>query len=251
MVSFLKRLLFSTGLLISSGSFVSAASGDVRTRTIHGQRIVLADIATNISSAVGQVDLGKAPPPGRSRYLSYEEMASRLRAAGLSASNIPLPRGVRVRSKAKQFTAAELKVLVLPKIQGALPVGIVLHGVEVSRPHVLSPAIKVGKVHLPRFVLRDGEQSQTGTVELLWGSRVALRLPVKMRVTIDGSHVGQVVKRGSSIKLVIKKGNVVISALAQTLSSGRVGDTVSLRVGVTKKVMSARLVSTQMAEMEL
>jgi len=238
--------LFATVFLLSAWALAEG-----RQTMISEQRVRLSDVAPDVPRGLAQVDLGRAPPPGRSRYFSYEEMAARLRSAGVSASQLKLPRGIRVKSVARQFTPEELTQLILAPVQKSMPVGVRLDKAVVTQSRVLSPKIEVGEVRLPRFVMKKGKQTQTGTVEILWGNQVALRLPVRMSVSIDERAAGQVVKRGMSVTLLIRRGSVEISALAQTLSTGRVGDVVSVRVGVTKKVMAARLVSHDRAELEI
>lgn len=218
---------------------------------ISHQRVLLSDVAPHVPQGLARIDIGRAPPPGRSRYFSYEEMSSRLRSAGVAASSLKLPRGIRIKSEARQFSPEELMRLVEGPLRESLPPGVNLERAVVTQPRLLSPTIGVGEVRLPRFVMKKGKQTQTGTVELLWGKQVALRLPVRMSVSVEEIAVGQVVKRGSNVTLSIRRGNVEISAVARTLSTGRVGDLVSVRVGVTKKVMSARLVSSERAELEI
>lgn len=218
---------------------------------VSGQRVLLGELVASVSPGIARVDLGKAPPPGRTRYFSYEEIAARLRSAGIGASKLKLPQGVRVKSEARQFAADELRAMAEPHIRDAMASGMTLEALHVSAPRTLSPSVKMGRVRLPQFATKNGSQTQTGTIEVMWGDQVELRLPVKMTVKIDGVQAGQIVKRGSSITLSIRRGQVEISALAKTLSTGRVGDTVSVRIGVTKKVMSAVLVAPDRAEMQL
>lgn len=218
---------------------------------VSGQRVLLGDLAPSVPRGIASVDLGKAPPPGRTRYFPYEEVAARLRSAGIGASKLRLPQGIRVKSESRQFSAEELRDMAEPHVRDAMATGMSLEALLVSAPRTLSPSVKMGKVRLPQFATKNGSQTQTGTIEVMWGDQVALRLPVRMTVKIDGVQAGQIVKRGSSITLSIRRGQVEISALAKTLSSGRVGDTVSVRIGVTKKVMSAVLVAPDRAEMQI
>lgn len=218
---------------------------------ISHQRVRLGDVVSDVASGIANLDLGRAPPPGRSRYFSYEEMASRLHAAGISASRLKLPRGIRVESRARQFSTDELEQMVETDVQKSLPSGMHLERIKVESPLVLSPAVRVGSVRLPQFSAKNGEQTQTGTVEILWGDQVALRMPVKMSVRIKGDGAAHLVQRGASVTLLIRRGNVEISAIAQTLSTARVGEVISVRVGVTNKVMSGRLVTPDKVELEI
>lgn len=220
-------------------------------RLVSSTRISLSDVVPEVPLALADIDLGKAPPPGRTRLLSYQEMALRLKSAGVSASRLKLPSSVRIKSEAKSYTAEELQQLVAPQVHAAMPRGVTLQRLSVDAPRVLSPQIQAGSVHLPRFSMRPGTQKQIGTVELLWDGHMAFRLPVRLQFEVGEEALSQVVKRGSTLTLSIRKGHVEISAVAKTLSTGRVGEVVTVRVAVTKKVMSARLVSQDRAELEI
>jgi len=219
---------------------------------VSGARVHLGDLAPDLAPGLLTVDLGPAPPPGKSRLFSRQEVSDKLQAAGIAASKLNLPAsGVRVETEGRRFSPEELSTLVEPAVRAALPSGVRLIAIKALQGHVLAPSVRPGQVRLPRFALRDGEQKQTGTVEILWGKDALMRLPVQLHVSVSGSDAGALVPRGSSVTLVIARGPVEISTQGETLSAGRVGDSVSVRVGVTKKVLSARLTHAGRAEVEL
>lgn len=243
-------LLGVLGTVAIAGAAASAAAEEPAT-VIDRERVVLADVAPDAPASLGQLDLGPAPPPGRSRYISRQELALKLRAAGVAASTLALPDGVRVESRAHEYLPAELESLVQRPIAAALPAGVHLKSVHVADPKLLAPGVQVGTVHAPQFTLRTGAQRQTATVELLWGKQVVARLPVRTEVVVDEVFLADVVKRGASVTLSIRKGQVEVSTLAHTLNGGRVGEIISVRISVTNKVVSARIVSAEKVELSI
>lgn len=232
-------------------TFCTLSAAENRTVSVSGPALLLSDLLPTAPQGLARLEIGNAPPPGRSRTFTLDEIATRLRARGVAASTLKLPAQIIVSTRARTFSRDELESLVDEPVRAALPSGISLDSIRVSRGRLLPPGIHVGQVRLPRFVPREGQQLQTGTVEILWGQKVLQRLVVQMSVTVSTAVAAQHVKRGSSVTLSIRRGAVQISALAQTLSASSVGESVSVRVGVTKKVLTARLVSPSRAELEL
>ncbi len=227
------------------------AEADEASATISRQRIHLSDVAPGVPESLSGIDLGPAAPPGRSRFISYREITLKLRSAGVPASTLELPQGMRVFSAARKFKSEELENLVRAPIRDALPPGAHLESVHVFYPKMLSPEVSIGGVNLPRFSMKKGSQRQTFTVEVMWGNHVALRLPVQVELSLDERILSQVIKRGTNVTLSIKKGAVEITTLARTLVTGRVGEMISVRVPVTKKVVSAMIVAPDRVELRI
>lgn len=240
------RLLLLVGLALATPAFAEPT-----TVVVSHERVRLGDIAPEVPAQLQSIDLGPAPQPGSSRLFSADEVAEKLRVSGISASKLSLPGGVRVETEAKRFAPEELASLVEEPLRSALPVGVKLKSLKAHQGHVLAPVVRAGAVRLPKFAYKDGEQTQTATVEILWGSQVLMRLPVQIVVEVRGQEAGALVARGTSLSLVIVRGQVEISAIGETLSAGRVGENVPVRVTVTKKVVTAKLRSAERAEVEL
>lgn len=240
---------FSVWLVL--GGWTSTLWAEEPRIVLERSRIVLADLVRDVPEALESVDLGPAPLPGKTRLMTRQDIAERLRSLGVSGSRLDLPTSVRVESKAELFTPAALTSLVEGPLRAALPAGVRLERLLVKGDQLLSPDIRVGHVRLPRFAPEDGMQSQTATVELLWGAQVVMRLPVLITVQVVSTQGSELVPRGSTLTLVIARGNVRVSASAETLSPARVGQEVVVRVGTTKKTISAKLTSTREAEVQL
>ncbi|MCH2108735.1 MAG: flagella basal body P-ring formation protein FlgA [Polyangiaceae bacterium] len=218
---------------------------------ITAHRIHLGALVPGLSGTLGAIDLGPAPPPGKTVFLEKKELESRLRSLGIATSRLQLPTGIRVRSAARRYTPQELVSRLEPVINSSLPVGVTLEELRIRPGKVLSPEIRFGRIRMPQFRPREGRQSQVATAEVLWGERVVLRLPVHLKVHVDREAFRQIVPRGSLITVVIRRGLVEITASAETLAEASVGESVNLKVGSTRKVLGARLVDTGRAVLEL
>lgn len=228
----------------------SLALGD-DTVVISGARVRLVDILPDAPPGLANSDLGPAPPPGRSRYLDPEEIASRLKAQGISASSLKVPRGVRVESAGHLFTPAELASLVAGPLSAAMPEGATLIEHSVMSEHLLSPSVSVGAIHLPELVRGRELVSQVVAVELVSGAAQVLRLPVRIKVKVGGPLRDAFVERGTSVTLSIARGQVEVSGVAETLRPAKVGEAVAVRILATNKVVTAKLVSSDRARMEM
>jgi Chaperone for flagella basal body P-ring formation len=241
LLSFLVLLLAEPGL-----------ADEPSTISVGRQRILLEDVLPDAPGALADADLGPAPPPGRSIFLSFEDIQLRLRALGIAASQLKLPvHGVRVSSQSKVFTPNELEALVRPSIEAALPPFVSLTSLHVERDSILSPDVRLGQVRLGNIRPRAGRAREVATVELLWGTTVVARLPVSLDLKVEERPETVPVPRGTVLSLVIVKGNVEVTVLAETLGAGRVGESVMLRAHSTKKIVSARLISQVRAEVSL
>lgn len=240
------RLLVAGAVLV----LPTAALGE-ETILVSGSRVRLIDILPDAPRALASSDLGPAPPPGRSRYLDPEEIASRLKAQGISASSLRVPRGVRVESAAHLFTPSELTRLVAGPLAAAMPEGATLVEHSVMSEHLLSPSVSVGTVHLPELIRGREVVSQVITVELVSEGAPVLRLPVRIKVKLGKDLQQAFVESGTSVTLSIVRGQVEVSGVAETLRAAKVGEPVSVRVLATNKVVTAKLVAADRARLEM
>jgi len=237
---------------------LSAFGGDVV--KLSEQRILLGAVLPDVAAGLAEVDLGPAPPPGKSRLLSYSDISYRLKSLGISASTLALPKdGVRVESIAKVFSPRELEALVRPAVESALPPGFVLRSLRVAQDWVLSPEVSVSAVDVSSLsastACSGGPKKPSCregiTAELVWGNQPLGRLPVQLELDVSQRVAAPPVPRGTILSLSVVKGNVAVTVLAETMASAKIGEVVMLRAQATKKVMSAKLVSPTRAEIAL
>jgi hypothetical protein len=249
---------FAASAILASALLGEALASEVV--KLSRQRILLSDVLPDAAESLATIDLGPAPPPGKSRLLSHSDISYRLKALGIAASQLEIPKeGIRVESVARVFTPSQLEQLVRPALVGTLPEGFVLRSLHVSADWVLSPEVAIGAIDLAPLATslscKGGPKRplcrETVLVDLSWGNEVVARLPVQLELDVSRRAEEPPVPRGSVISLSVFKGNVEVTVLAETMASAKVGEVVMLRAQATKKVMSARLVSSSRAEVAL
>jgi hypothetical protein len=237
--------------LLLGGAEVASAQKPLAIR-VETSRILLGDIFPDVQLAHATADLGPAPPPGRSVLLSHADIVMRLKSLGIAASQLNLGHeSVRVESAARVYPPSELEALVRANVQAALPDGATLEALHVEHDLVLSPLVRAGTVRLGEIRPRGGRARETATVELLWGTEVVGRVPVVLDLRVAERQENRTIPRGTVISLIVIRGNIEVSVLAETLANARPGETVMLRAQATKKIMNAKLVSPTRAEVVL
>jgi hypothetical protein len=232
---------FSTSVSLSASAEVS--------RTIDSSRIHLSDVSDGYDDGdLASLDLGPAPPPGNSRLLSRGEVEDQLRAAGDDAKSLRMPGVLRVQSASKRWSAAELRDAVTPSILSALPLGLKFKAIKLNRALLTSPSIKIGATHFPRFPKREGELTLTAIVDLLQDDVTVIRVPVTVVVLVTEAATRPAASKGARVNLVIQHGAARVTALAIALSDTELGALGMFRVASTQRVLRARLLSADAAE---
>ena len=235
--------------IASSIAFVAFSASAELSRTIDTSRIRLADVSDGYDEGeLGSLDLGPAPPPGNSRLLSRGEVEDQLRAAGDDAKSLRMPAVLRVQSASKRWSAEALREAVTPHVLAGMPIGLRFKSIKLNRALVTSPSIKIGEAHFPRFPKREGELTLTATVDLLQDDVTVMRLPVTVVVVITEAATRPAASKGARINLIIEHGPARVSALATALSDTELGQLGSFRVAATQRVLRARLISADSAQ---
>ncbi|HEY0464912.1 MAG TPA: hypothetical protein VGC79_11910 [Polyangiaceae bacterium] len=233
-------------LLLSS--FCVSANAEAE-RTIDGTRIQLKDVSDGYDEGdLAGLDLGPAPPPGSSRLLSRAEVEDQLRAAGDDAKSLRMPSALRVKSAAKRWSPEELREALMPRLLTALPPGLKFKAAKLNRSLVTSPSVVIGEAHFPKFPKREGELTLTASVDLQQGGITVLRVPVTVVVLVTEAATHAAASKGARVNLVIAHGATRVSALATALSDTELGELGSFRVVSTQRVLRARLLSADSAE---
>ena len=240
-----KRKLFAF-LLASSFSLSATAEAE---RTIDGTRIQLKDVSDGYDEGdLASLDLGPAPPPGNSRLLSRAEVEDQLRAAGDDAKNLRMPSALRVKSASKRWSPEDLREAVTPRLMAALPPGLTFKTAKLNRALVTSPSVVIGAAHFPKFPKREGELTLTATVDLQQNGVTVLRVPVTVVVLVTEAATHAAASKGARVNLVIQHGAARVTALATALSDTELGGLGLFRVASTQRVLRARLLSADSAE---
>jgi hypothetical protein len=235
------------GFLLAT-TFALSASAEL-SQTIDTARIHLSDVSDGYDDGdLGSLDLGPAPPPGSSRLLSRGEVEDQLRAAGDDGKKLRMPASLRVKSAAKHWSVEELRDAVTPKLISALPTGVDFKGTKLNRGLVTSPSVQIGEAHLPRIPKHIGELTVTATVDLLQDDVTVMRVPVTLVVQVTELAAQPTAAKGSRVNLVIEHGLARVTALATAMSDIELGATGLFRVAGTQRVLRARLLSPDSAQ---
>jgi hypothetical protein len=238
---------FALAFLLTS-SFCLSANAEVE-RTIDGTRIHLKDVSDGYDEGdLAGLDLGPAPPPGSSRLLSRGEVEDQLRAAGDDTKSLRMPSALRVKSASKRWSPEDLREAVMPRLLAALPLGLTFKAAKLNRSLVTSPSVVVGAAHFPKFPKREGELTLTATVDLQQDGVTVVRVPVTVVVLVTEAATHAAASKGARINLVIEHGAARVTALATALSDTELGALGLFRVASTQRVLRARLLSADSAQ---
>ncbi len=235
------------GFLVAS-TFSLPAHAEL-SQTVDGARIHLSDVSDGYDDGdLASLDLGPAPPPGNSRLMARAEVEEQLRAAGDDTKHLRMPASLRVKSAAKRWSTDELREALTPKVIGALPVGVRFKSSRLNRSLVTSPRVHVGEAHLPRIPKHVGELTLTASVDLVQDDVTVVRVPITLTVEVSEAATLPAAAKGSRINLVIEHGAARVSALATAMSDTELGATGLFRVASTQRVLRARLISPDSAQ---
>ena len=235
------------GFLLATSVSLSASAEALR--TIDSSRIRLSDVSDGYDEGeLASLDLGPAPPPGNSRLLSRGEVEDQLRAAGDDTKSLRMPAVLRVKSASKRWSPEDLRDAVTPRVMAALPLGLNFKSIKLNRALVTSPSVKIGNVHFPKFPKREGELTLTATVDFVQDEVTVMRVPVTVVVLVTEAAIRPAASKGARINLIIERGAARVSAVATALSDTELGSMGLFRVASTQRVLRARLVSADAAQ---
>jgi hypothetical protein len=241
------RHFFTTTALAGALLALPCVAAAEATRTLDSTRIHLGDLLSVTDTELAAVDLGPAPPPGSSRLISREDVARELQAQGLEQKKLSFPSVIRVVSASRRFSPSEVSALLLPEVNAALPPGVTLQQLKVSRGLVTSPRVRVGQIKLPKLARRSGNVEVTLVADLLNDSEVVTRLAVGLTLNVSEQAVAPLIDKGARVDLVILSGSARISASATALEAGSLGEILSFKVSTTQRVLRGRLESRTQA----
>jgi hypothetical protein len=240
------KLSFFGFLVVTAFSLSASAETEL---TIEGARIHLSEVSDGYDEGdLATLDLGPAPPPGNSRLLSRGEVEDQLRAAGDDAKSLRMPAFLRVKSAAKRWSPAQLNEAILPKLLAALPFGVKLKSAKLTRSIVTSPGVTIGNARFPKIPKHEGEMTLTATVDIMQDDMTVLRIPVNVLVQVTDAATKPAVTKGARVNLVIERGPARVTALAMALSDTELGESGLFRVSSTQRVLRARLLTTDTAQ---
>lgn len=227
--------------------FTSTAAAD-GPRVVERARVFLGDLLENAPTALRQLDVGPAPPPGGTRTILRRDVVRALEERGIAPNAIDMPASVLVTSAARRLTGEEFSSWVRPDVLAALPEGVTLEHLVPGRSLVISPRTEVVGVRMPKLPKREGTVKATVGVELLTeGAAAPMVVPVTGAFRVGPEAARFAVERGAELVAFVERGPARIGAVAVALDRADVGEVLSVQIVRTRKVVKARLESKSAA----
>jgi hypothetical protein len=162
-----------------------------------------------------------------------------LRDAGLSTEGHSLPVAVRIKTRSERWTQERLREQATGAVEASLPDGVLLKRINVRASLVLPSGTVASKVELGRIPRREGEASVSGVLLLAREGVVLRRVPIGVIVDVSAEGAVPLVAKGATLKVYIEKSSAQITAVAEALRDGELGDIVQFRVRATRRVVRA------------
>ena len=212
---------------------------------LEGANIKLADVFPGAPAELGNIDLGRAPPPGSSRVLTRREIRPRVRDAGADPARVTVPATVRVESPAERWTPEEVAVRSDAVVRAALPFGVSLVKLTATQGVVVPPGTEVASAR-PVIPHGIGRREVTLVAELRRADEVVARAPLRLIVEVSAEAFAPILKKGDRLTVVVEQGNARIGATAVALADANQGDSVWFKVTSTGKVLKAKVASREL-----
>jgi hypothetical protein len=230
--------------LLSTLLFVSAVGHAAPPpHVVDSDRLCLGDLAPKLPDYLARFDLGEAPPPGGAKVFLRKDILQKLHAAGIETDRLVLPASVRVVGATQRWEREPLAQWLSDHISASLPKGVTLLEASPYGALTTSPSAVAAAVHLPRLPKHPGRMTTTAVIELHREGKPLQQVSLSVVLDISASAARWTVEKGEPIELSIDVGSAHVSARATALSSGDVGDRVSVRVAQTRRTLEGIVVS--------
>ncbi len=215
--------------------------------TIHGPRILLGEVIPSAPNAAQSVDLGASPAPGQSRTITGTEIRQALAKANVT-DDVTVALQTRAVRATKTITIAEFVLLAEPEVKRSLRPGVELKSIIPMREVVIPEEASFKSLTMPELPRQKGGFRAMATAEFsdTTGTLVRVLLPVQLDITEQASHAD--VTKGSRVSASYNGKGLQIETAGVTITDGNVGDTISLQITATKKVVRAKLITAESAE---
>jgi hypothetical protein len=237
-------------LLTTLATASAAAAGPpVREVTVARARLLLGDVLPACAADVAALDLGPAPASGGSRLVTRDELRHAFEAASAKAPAW-LPEAVRVVRKMQRLASADLDKLAHDALDaGPMPRGASL--VHLAAPHGAQVAAGWDAVHaaLPRPPHRTGPWKSVATLTFTAGAEVLTTLSVPVDLALGAEAAAFDLPKGGAVTLVVRHGLVEIEAQGMAAVDADVGAVLPVTLRPSGRVVRARLVTPDRAEL--
>lgn len=207
---------------------------------VEGERVTLAMIVPALSGTeLGELDLAPAPLPGESSVIRASDVKAKLKQSGRDARGLLIPRSVKLVRRKRTVAASELDGLVRAALAAQVAPCNVDELSALAAVTVADGEFAVEADALPRkqsgrtvamVTLRQGERNQRLSIQAV------LSCPAP------------VIAPGASVRLVVNRGAVHVSAPGVANQPGRVGDEIRVTNSISRKPLIGRVIDAQSVE---
>lgn len=195
------------------------------------ERITVAEVIPVLAgSEVGQLELGPAPAPGRSRTIHGRQIRAALRKAGVNARGIVIPKRTRITRQARTLAPEDIAALAAPSIDEAL---------GACSPTAVLPRNEIhvapGELSVEASAPRPTRSGRATVMVSISSAGTTVRAPVLVEYVCPPP----VIRSGSTVTVVAVVGKVRASVPGIAAQHGRVGD----RITVTNRLTGSRLLA--------
>ncbi len=228
-------------LLVFSLSTSTALGQEVSEESAQEDVITLAEIVPALEgSELGALAIGPAPAPGTARRVRRTEVVRALARAGRDARGLVIPRSVEVRRTLRALDAEGVDALLRPVLTQALaPCELV--GWRGPTRLELGEAAPTIEADIDPPLRAQG--SVSGVVRLRQAGREQ-RVAVRADVRCPEPSVAA----GDRVRVVVRIGPVLASAVGVARQPGRVGDVIRVTNEGSRTALLARIVDDETVE---
>lgn len=244
------RLILSTFFAVALEIASSPARGAAPVKEVQvvGPRVHLADVVPTVPAAVASADLGPAPAPGGSRFVTQDELRSA--AAGAGAKVIAsLPATVKVTRKMKKLTAAEVDKETRKAILAVgLRRGVTIAAVRAPKLSEVADGWTAVTASMPKPPRKTGRVPTTCALTFSRGTEVLARLAIPVDLDLAAEAAIPDTAKGAAVVVTVKSGLVEISAAALAAIDADVGEEILVNLRPSGKQLRAILIAPGKAE---
>ncbi len=239
----MKKLALAIVLsLFAAPAVGESAEAKAKEHALASPRITLGDIA-DVPEELRAVDLGPSPLPGSSRVLKRAELEGAIPEANRRGLNLPV--SVRVVRKSRTLSIPDIEGMVEQALQvRGLPKGATLTRIRPRAAAVVADGFDSAVLEFPKPPRREGKHLTAATLQLMQSGEQIGKLVVNIEFALGKEAAIADVPKGSKVQFTIRRGAVMVSALATTAADADLGDSVLVTVSDSGKVLRGRVESS-------
>ena len=232
---------FAVALQVAASPATGATP--VKEVQVMGPRVHLIDVVPTAPAAFATADLGPAPAPGGSRFVTQEEL--RTAAAGASAKVIAsLPPAIRVVRKMRKLTAVDLERETRKAILATgLRRGVTIAAVRAPKSSEIADGWTSITASVPKPPRRAGRVPTTAALTFSRGAEILARLAVPIDLDLAAEAAIPDIAKGAALAVTVKMGLVEITAAALAAADADIGEELLVTLRPSGRVLRAVLIA--------